>query len=203
MTRHALTSSAGYVAGLRGRDKLRIRVGCFPGILLYIRASIARRAGKEWKLIRERVIWQRDGCGAARRRRLRVERRVCAVFTSCSLSSGISVMWAGVRARSYICVARALHKIVSPHLLYLEAGADHLAGDRGLVRFLDSLRHDGARARTLRATRAVSAAVLTGARLFLVTHGAGTHGCWTRELGWHWLAGDATQGVIKTPQNML
>lgn len=64
---------------------------------------------------------------------------------------------------------------MSPHLLYLEAGADHLAGDRGLVRFLDSLRHGWARARAQRATRAVSAAVLTGARLFLVTHTVREH----------------------------
>lgn len=30
---------------------------------------------------------------------------------------------------------------VDPHLLYLEAGADHLAGDRSLVHLFDSLRH--------------------------------------------------------------
>lgn len=54
-----------------------------------------------------------------------------------------------------------------PHLLYLEALADHLAGDRGLVCFLDCLRH-GCDTRSARASRATVTAVLNRVRLFLV-----------------------------------
>lgn len=102
-----------------------------------------------------------------------------------------------MRARGYICVARALHKIVSPHLLYLEAGADHLAGDRGLVRLLNSLRHGWARARAQRATRAIVAAVLTGARLFLVSRCGNTRVLATTGRGnWGGLAASATSRSV-------
>lgn len=67
------------------------------------------------------------------------------------------------RGRRYIKLS-----CIDPHLLYLEAGADHLAGDRALVCLLDSLRH-GCESRAQRATRAVVAPVLSGARLFLVS----------------------------------
>ncbi|CAH0702735.1 unnamed protein product [Spodoptera exigua] len=90
--------------------------------------------------------------------------------------------------RLYLSARRRYIKLssVDPHLLYLEAGADHLAGDRALVCLLDSLRH-GCESRAQRATRAVVAPVLSGARLFLVSgvvrppH-SGVTG--TRESGW-------------------
>lgn len=73
----------------------------------------------------------------------------------CSLSDVICYV-SGRGACAAICVR--LHK-ACPHLLYLEAGADHLAGDRGLVCFLDCLRH-GCDTRGARASRAVVTAVL-------------------------------------------
>lgn len=88
-------------------------------------------------------------------------------------------MWAGAASASrapaiFVSRGRRYIKLVcDPHLLYLEAGADHLAGDRALVRLLDSLRH-GCDARAQRATRATVAAVLSARRLFLV---GGVSGC--------------------------
>lgn len=112
-----------------------------------------------------------------------VKRVICYVSRCVALASR--------RARApAIFVSRGRRYIklscVDPHLLYLEVGADHLAGDRALVSLLDSLRH-GCESRAQRATRAVVAPVLSGARLFLVSgvvrppH-SGVTG--TRESGW-------------------
>lgn len=59
------------------------------------------------------------------------------------------------------------------HLLNLEALADHLAGDRGLVRLLDCLRHIARVSQ--RASRAAAATVLAAPGLFLVADTAVHH----------------------------
>lgn len=86
--------------------------------------------------------------------------------------AGVAVLNLCARGRRYIKLS-----CVDPHLLYLEAGADHLAGDRGLVRLFDCLRH-GRESRAQRATRAVVAAVLNGAGLFLVASGGVMRPAW-------------------------
>lgn len=74
--------------------------------------------------------------------------------------------WHRAARAQAICVIDYI-KQSCPHLLYLEALADHLAGDRGLVSFLDSLRH-GCDTRSARASRAAVTAVLNSVQLFLV-----------------------------------
>ncbi|CAK1545963.1 unnamed protein product [Leptosia nina] len=85
----------------------------------------------------------------------------------------------GAASRAHLFVFHYI-KQSCPHLLYLEARADHLAGDRSLVCFFDCLRH-GCVSRTARASRTEFAAVLKSARLFLVfSH----HSVWcSRDLG--------------------
>lgn len=103
------------------------------------------------------------------------------------------------RGRYYIKLS-----CVDPHLLYLEVGADHLAGDRALVCLLDSLRH-GCESRAQRATRAVVAPVLSGARLFLVSgvvrppHSSHSGVTGTRESGSGWRCRWRTERYCREP----
>lgn len=83
--------------------------------------------------------------------------RLCEQMRTC--------VWA-VAYLSYLCCVGYI-KQWCPHLLYPEAFADHLAGDRSLISFLDCLRH-GCVTRYARASRAIVTAVLSDGRLFLV-----------------------------------